>query len=293
MPQSSDTTAYERTLLATEYFLRKVGVDGWADWLRQDIAEWQTNRDVSHHLRAYGGMGSLNDLIICQVNQHSVTAEQEPWVNSLFLWLKALLFYLSHQPLSVPTIDGLRNDVGKYAPSLVAFVGGEYAPRSMRGFVEKPMKICGMRCLACGHAEVTRGDIDYAIADQLLPELVFSGCIHNTLRETIDLILALDLPGLAEQREQVGSAARANGVEVSQRDETMRPCPKCGAEDTAQNRWLYTTDDPPKFEPSSDNLPLHETHSAAWKRRRQYFILLLVIGAIIVAVAWVALHGYR
>ena len=34
----------------------------WIDWLERDIQDWNQQREVAHHLRAYGGMGSFNDL---------------------------------------------------------------------------------------------------------------------------------------------------------------------------------------------------------------------------------------
>ena len=34
----------------------------WIDWLERDILDWNQRREVTHHLRAYGGMGSFNDL---------------------------------------------------------------------------------------------------------------------------------------------------------------------------------------------------------------------------------------
>ena len=34
----------------------------WIDWLERDIEDWTKRREVAHHLRAYGGMGSFNDL---------------------------------------------------------------------------------------------------------------------------------------------------------------------------------------------------------------------------------------
>ena len=37
----------------------------WLDWLERDIEDWTQRREVAHHLLAYGGMGSFNDLPIC------------------------------------------------------------------------------------------------------------------------------------------------------------------------------------------------------------------------------------
>ena len=34
----------------------------WIDWLERDIEDWTQRREVAHHLQAYGGMGSFNDL---------------------------------------------------------------------------------------------------------------------------------------------------------------------------------------------------------------------------------------
>ena len=34
----------------------------WIDWLERDIQDWTQRREVAHHLRAYGGMGSFHDL---------------------------------------------------------------------------------------------------------------------------------------------------------------------------------------------------------------------------------------
>ena len=36
--------------------------ENWIDWLERDIQDWNQRREVAHHLRAYGGMGSFNDL---------------------------------------------------------------------------------------------------------------------------------------------------------------------------------------------------------------------------------------
>ena len=34
----------------------------WIRWLAKDIAEWTAHRNTRHHVNAYGGMGSFNDL---------------------------------------------------------------------------------------------------------------------------------------------------------------------------------------------------------------------------------------
>ncbi len=34
----------------------------WANWMQQDIAAWQSSESTQHHLDAFGGAGSFNDI---------------------------------------------------------------------------------------------------------------------------------------------------------------------------------------------------------------------------------------
>lgn len=34
----------------------------WADWMQQDIDNWNQNQSTEHHLNAFGGTGSFNDI---------------------------------------------------------------------------------------------------------------------------------------------------------------------------------------------------------------------------------------
>ena len=38
------------------------GFQNWIDWLERDIQDWTQRQEVAHHLLAYGGTGSFNDL---------------------------------------------------------------------------------------------------------------------------------------------------------------------------------------------------------------------------------------
>jgi hypothetical protein len=69
-------------------------------------------------------MGSFNDIWICRDNSHHVTEAQEPWVNSLFDWLKGVAFYLAEHPNDNVSAQELQDNVGRYDSVFVAFVGG-------------------------------------------------------------------------------------------------------------------------------------------------------------------------
>lgn len=58
------TDIYTEALICLRSILQTdlPGFQNWIDWLERDIQDWTRHREVAHHLRAYGGMGSFNDL---------------------------------------------------------------------------------------------------------------------------------------------------------------------------------------------------------------------------------------
>ena len=65
--------------------LRRVGEDRWADRIAADrqAIERGDRHGLDHFLSAFGGMGSLNDLIIHPLNGHDVGANDAEAVNEL------------------------------------------------------------------------------------------------------------------------------------------------------------------------------------------------------------------
>ena len=57
----------------------------WIDWLDRDIQDWTQYREVAHHLRAYGGMGSFNDLPSMRGNH-----------DYIFCFLKSFCYAFGH-----------------------------------------------------------------------------------------------------------------------------------------------------------------------------------------------------
>src|SRR5687767_12053770 len=86
---------FAQALEATRALLTAVGESHWAEWISADLVEWHECRGVAHHLSAYGGMGSFNDIMICAANAHRVTPAQEPWADSLFRYLKSTCYALA------------------------------------------------------------------------------------------------------------------------------------------------------------------------------------------------------
>jgi hypothetical protein len=69
---------------AAATLLYSFGEQHWGSWLAKDAATIRNLdlRGVEHFLGAFGGMGSINDLVICQLNGHKIAEEQEDAANN-------------------------------------------------------------------------------------------------------------------------------------------------------------------------------------------------------------------
>lgn len=243
--------------MALGELLNATGVDYWAQWIHSDIDQWRSANSTSHHLSAYGGMGTLNDVVICRMNQHNVTELQEPWVNILFDWLKAICHYLAQHPNDWVNAQQLSNAVGRYDSVLVAFVGGDKASSSLRGFDSGNHYLQGWRCLRCGHSQVSNRDIECYIAENILPSMVFRHCESFTLDKLVIQTIHRDFSQIETLRQELINAVKASGITFADRSPWL-PCPNCGKDDTAVYRWKCVADGSFHFIPSDDNLPLRQ-----------------------------------
>src|SRR5262245_51152377 len=135
------------------------------------------------------GWDRFNDIFICHENAHHVSYLQEPWVNTLFEWLRSLCF-LPRQASARALHGGTAVELNRKAGcALAAFVGGDKADRSSRGFAETPV-LHGWRCLCCGYLDVSHRDLEAFMAGDMLPGMVFRSCEVLALDQIVDRILA-------------------------------------------------------------------------------------------------------
>lgn len=248
---------YFQVLTTLEYLLDKAGEDSWRDWLRQDIDLWRSRKDVTHHLSAYGGMGSFNDIWICAQNGHNVTKAQEPWVNSLFEILKGLCFRLAHEPEKDESIIDVNS--ARYLPIISAFrhsLSKEGIDSKARRFSMITSRLHGWHCFRCGYSETSSYDIENYLAHVLLPEYVSRAKTERELKALVDSAFSLEFEGIVEVRHQLRQAILNSGIQIVDREGWVRPCPKCGSDDTGVSRWELSNG---IFNASKDNLPIGNT----------------------------------
>jgi hypothetical protein len=247
-------TKYIHALTALEYLLDKAGENHWRDWLRQDIDLWKSKKDVSHHLSAYGAMGSINDVWISVQNRHNITKAQEPWVDNLFEILKGLCFRLAHNPEKDEAIKDVNSN--RYFPIFSAFKNN----LSKKGMDDatsqlsiRTSQLHGWRCLKCGHGETNSYDIDNYLAKALLPNLLNRAKNEKELKMLVDSAFTIEFEGIDEARNQTSQKILNSEIKIVDREGWMRPCPKCGSNNTAVYRWELSKNN---FIASKDNLPL-------------------------------------
>jgi hypothetical protein len=249
-------TKYIQAITALEYLLDKAGENHWRDWLRHDMDLWESKRDVSHHLSAYGGMGSFNDVSICVQNKYNVTKAQEPWVNNLFEILKGLCFQLAHNPNKDAAVEDINGN--RYVPIFSAFINsfsGKDMDNAASQIAMITSQLHGWRCLECGHGETNSYEIENHLARGFLPELLKSAKTGQELMALVDSAFTIEFEGLHEARNEVRQMILDSGIKIVDREGWMRPCPQCGSNDTAVYRWELKNK---TFRASKDNLPLNK-----------------------------------
>jgi hypothetical protein len=212
---------YSDALNAMHDLLGALGEQHWRAWIAQDIDEWESHKSVSHHLSAYGGMGSFNDI-----------GFEDVWLGVLFDDLKSACYYFAHQPTSKPDITGLERSMG-----CVSF------------------ELSGWRCLVCGYGVISHRNIDYFIARRIIRQNVVAEAGRAHLREFVASAIRSHPTDVALTPAKVVSWVDGSGLHIRDSNEWLRPCPNCGSEDTAVYRWLLA-DGEHRFVPAHDNLRL-------------------------------------
>lgn len=213
---------YSDALSAMHTLLDALGANHWQAWIAQDISEWEDRKSVSHHLSAYGGMGSFNDLCF-----------EDVWLSTLFEDLKSACFYFAHHPTAKSNSHALERSMGS--------VGFE---------------LSGWRCLACGYGVVSHRDIDYFIARRIIRRHVVFEAGRAGLRKLVASTLRSHPSDATLIPARVANWVTASGLYIRDSNEWLRPCPNCKGNDTAVYRWLYVDEGECRFVPSKDNLRL-------------------------------------
>lgn len=212
--------SYLDALYAMSELLGALGENHWRNWIIQDIAEWEDRHSVAHHLSAYGGMGSFNDL-----------GFEDVWLGSLFADLQSFCYYLARHAVGKVSISDVRDSMGKL-----------------------DLEITGWRCLSCGYGALSEYQIDHFAARRAIREAVLDALENDQIREFARSVV--NQKPLSNSNNTIVEWARRGGIHILEGSSRLRPCPSCKSNDTAIYRWRFSKQEGGKLVPSEDNLPL-------------------------------------
>jgi hypothetical protein len=173
-----------------------------------------------------GGMGSLNDLIICRANSHNVTDDDDPRANALLTAMVGVCYE---------------------AGSRGALSGDEASRRCAGGGVV----LSGSRCLQCGHSLTGSRQVSSFITERRLQRVLADSSADDwPVGRLMDYWHTGESP---HETESFIRRLQIAAIEYSPGDGWMRPCRQCESEDTCIYRWTISSD---LVTPSSDNLKL-------------------------------------
>jgi hypothetical protein len=217
-------TTYLEALNAMQRLLESQNETAWRNWILKDIDEWNSGHSVSHHLSAYGGMGSFNDI-----------GFQNPWIRYLFNDLRSVCYFLARQPSHKAEASSIRPSMGNI------------------GF-----NLQGWRCLACGYQVVSDYDIEDYIAQKIIREEILKALDSGRLEQFVESVIKQPPSHKIFTPDAVLIWAQRGGIDLRHEKGWLRPCPKCNGNDTAVYRWDLIENGDSHFEPSADNLPLRK-----------------------------------
>lgn len=216
--RKAKTISFEDAQRVMVSLLNEVGERHWAN---------HVSRASSSSFRGLlGGMGSLNDLIICRANSHNIADDDDPRANTL---LTAMI------------------GVCAETSSRGAMTAEEATRRCAGGGVV----LSGSRCLQCGHSFSGSRQVSSFVTERRLQRILADSSAADW---PVGRLLDYWHTGeSSDEMEMLIARLQAAGIEYSPGDGWMRPCRNCGSEDTCIYRWTVSSD---SVSPASDNLKL-------------------------------------
>ena len=218
------TDYYKTSLEVLSKILQEENYDHWAKWMQEDIKLWETNKSVEHHLHAYGGMGSFNDVMIGGNDNEGI------WKAHIFGQLQTLAYSLAKGDSLGAILEGISNR-------------------------NSSKEISGWRCRNCGEARMTDRDINLFIAYNFIPKFFVQYVQEDKMQEVTAISKLIDSEEVRGKKNQIESLIQAANVILNPDNNWLWTCPKCGSSEVCAYRWKVLEDGSKLIE-GDDNLEI-------------------------------------
>ncbi|MER0439099.1 hypothetical protein [Emticicia sp. W12TSBA100-4] len=216
------TDYYKQSLEHLRIVLLENQYDFWANWLSEDIENWEKTKSTEHHLRAYGGMGSFNDVVIG--NQDSAGL----WQGQVFGMLQSLAYGLA---------------------------SGEVLEDILARNNTTSTQISGWRCQDCGAARINSIDIERFLCVSVLPQIFANYLKNNRLIELLNTNKLISSEDISNRKTAIERLFGQSNIEITSENNWLWTCPKCGSEKVCSYRWEILNNETKIIE-SDDNLEI-------------------------------------
>ncbi|MFV0393146.1 MAG: DUF6966 domain-containing protein [Coprobacillaceae bacterium] len=210
---------YLRYLLALYTLFKKCGVSHWAKKIDEVIKTYKKTGNTQPFLSLCGGMGTINDIWICEMNGHNIQKIGEPWVNELLRNLIRIIINISGniKENELVNIEEIRKSTGPITKYLQ-----------------------GQRCLECGYKKMTVSNVDNYIASATIPDLLILSIHTNEVNELIERSIKGEFYWLDKKRELIFNKMKQANIKLE--ENYNRVCPSCGNTGMAVYRWVNCSD---------------------------------------------------
>lgn len=201
------TDYYKTSLEILAQILKEEKYDHWANWMLEDIKLWKNKKSVEHHLHAYGGMGSFNDIMIGGNDNEGI------WKNRIFGSVQTLAYSLASGD-SLDIILGIILNQNRIN------------------------EISGWRCRDCGDARINDRDIDLYIASFFIPKLFVEYIQNGTLKEIVEISTLIHSEEVTRERQSLKAEIQKLNIVLNADNNWLWICPKCASKEVCVYRWV-------------------------------------------------------
>jgi hypothetical protein len=205
------TDYYKTTLAILAKILQEENHEHWAKWMQDDIKLWETDKSVEHHLHAYGGMGSFNDVTV------GVNDNEGIWKGHIFGHLQTLAYSLAKGD----TLESILKSISNLHHS---------------------NELSGWRCRNCGDARMTDREINLFIANYFIPKFFVKFVQGDRLNEVTDILKLIDSEEVKNKKAQIKTLIQQANIILNPDDNWLWTCPKCESSEVCVYRWVMLED---------------------------------------------------
>ena len=205
------TDYYKKTLEILAQILKSEQYDHWANWMLEDIKLWETTKSVEHHLHAYGGMGSFNDIVVGANDQAGI------WESRIFGNLQTVAYSLAK---------------------------GDALETILEGISHRPLnnEISGWRCRNCGDAQINDRDVEFYIVNKFIPKFFVEYIREDKFDEVMNIPKLADSEEVTKKREGLKYLLKDANITLNPNTNWLWTCPKCRSSEVCVYRWNVLED---------------------------------------------------